>query len=129
MQMQTSRRLFLQIATPLAMLAGLPLEIWAQNRRQSVPPLQLPPTAIPEISEDDSAKLNPKKVMEADQERMKKDVEKLLKLAQELKDQRDKTDTTAVLPLDMVHKAAEIEKQAREIENLAKQIQKLAVSG
>lgn len=126
--MQTSRRLFLQIATPLAMLAGLPPEIWAQNRQPSVP-LQLPPTTVPEISEDDNAKLDPKKVMEADQERMKKDVEKLLKLAQELKDQRDKTDTTTVLPLDMVHKAAEIEKQAREIENLAKQIQKLAVGG
>jgi len=127
--MQTSRRLFLQAATPLAMLAGLPLEILARQRQQNVPPLQLPPTTIPEISADDSAKLDPKKVMEADQERMKKDVDKLLSLAQELKDQRDKTDTTTVLPLDMVHKAAEIEKQAREIENLARQIQKLAASG
>ena len=111
------------------MLAGLPLEILARQRQQNVPPLQLPPTTIPEISADDSAKLDPKKVMEADQERMKKDVDKLLSLAQELKDQRDKTDTTTVLPLDMVHKAAEIEKQAREIENLARQIQKLAASG
>jgi hypothetical protein len=127
--MQTSRRLFLQVATPLAMLAGIPLEIWARQRQQNVPPLQLPTTTVPEISQDDSAKLDPKKVMEADQERMTKDVEKLLKLAQELKDQRDKTDTTSVLPLDMVHKAAEIEKQAKEIESLARQIQKLAVGG
>jgi hypothetical protein len=126
--MQSSRRSFLQMATPLAVLAGLPLEIRARGQ-QRLPPPPPPHTTIPDASGDESPKLDPKKIMEADQEHMKKDVEKLLALAQELKEERDKTDTTAVLPLDLVHKAAEIEKQAKEIENLAKQIQKLAVGG
>jgi hypothetical protein len=127
--METTRRLFLQIATPLAVLAGLPLEICARAPQRLPAPPPLPPVPASDTSDDNNAKLDPKRVMQADQEKMTKDVDKLLKLAQELKDQRDKTDTTTVLPLDLVHKAGEIEKQAKEIENLARQIQKLATAG
>jgi len=51
---------------------------------------------------------------------MKKKVEQLYKLASELKDQVEKTDSTKVLNLDLMKKAEEIEKLAHDIKNRSK---------
>jgi hypothetical protein len=44
----------------------------------------------------------------------------LLQLAQELKDEADKTEQTDVLSLSLIHRAEEIEKLARQINGLAR---------
>lgn len=58
--------------------------------------------------------------LEEDQKHIKRDVEKLLQLAQELKKEVDSTDSKAVLSLQLVRKAEEVEKLARLIKNRAR---------
>ncbi len=119
--MGTSRRIFLRGIAPLAVLAGAGLPLLAhagQAGRQmpQPPPMPLDPQGLPD---DDLPKLDPKAVMKADQARMKKEVEALFALAQDLKDQVEKTDSSAVLSLNMIRKAQEIEKLAHHIQKLA----------
>jgi len=61
-----------------------------------------------------------KAILEENQKNLKKDAEKLYKLASELKDQVEKTDSTTVLSLALVKKAEEIEKLAKQIKDRAK---------
>jgi hypothetical protein len=51
---------------------------------------------------------------------IKRDVEKLAELAQQLKKQVEETDSTKILSLDMIKKTQEIEKLAHQIASLAK---------
>ena len=51
---------------------------------------------------------------------IKKNIEKLYKLAAELKAEVEKTDSSQVLSLPLLRKAEEIEKLARDIKNRAK---------
>lgn len=53
--------------------------------------------------------------LEANDKDVKKKVEKLFRLATELKEQVEKTDSTQVLSLALLKKAEEIEKLAKEI--------------
>lgn len=71
--------------------------------------------------EDEDPKLTPptKATLAANDKDIKKSVEKLYQLASELKEEVEKTDSTQVLSLAMVKKAAEIEKLAREIKSRA----------
>jgi len=61
-----------------------------------------------------------KAVLEEHQKNIKKDIEKLFDLAQELKGEVDKTDATAVLSVAMLKKTEEIEKLAKQIREHAK---------
>jgi hypothetical protein len=61
-----------------------------------------------------------KAVLEQHQKDIKKDIEKLFDLAQELKAEVEKTDATAVLSLSMLKKTEEIEKLAKQIREHAK---------
>jgi len=61
-----------------------------------------------------------KAILEEHQKNIKKDIEKLFGLAQDLKTEVDKTDATAVLSLSMLKKTEEIEKLARQIREHAK---------
>jgi hypothetical protein len=61
-----------------------------------------------------------KAALEQRQKDIKKDVEKLFELAQDLKTEVDKTDSTAVLSMAMVKKTETIEKLARQIRDHAK---------
>src|SRR5262245_3303807 len=54
------------------------------------------------------------------QESIKKDVDRLFELANELKTAVEKTDATTVLSVAMIKKAEEIEKLARQIKDYAK---------
>jgi hypothetical protein len=111
--METTRRFFLKMTGPLAVLFGASAPLLAAQRGQPPPPL-------PTLPEDDTATLDPKAAMKEDQKTMRKDVEKLFVLAQELKEEVQKTNPSAVLSLALVHKAEEIEKLAHQIQKLTK---------
>jgi len=64
---------------------------------------------------------SPEKLMlEANDKDIHKKVERLYKLASELKAEVDKTDSSKVLSMNLVKKAEEIEKLARDIKNRSK---------
>jgi cytochrome c-type biogenesis protein CcmH/NrfG len=58
--------------------------------------------------------------LQENEKRIKKDAEKLLQLAQELKTQVDNTDSASVLSVPIVRQAEEIEKLARSIKQRAR---------
>jgi hypothetical protein len=61
-----------------------------------------------------------KALLEERQKSIKRDVQKLYDLAEQLKTEVEKTDSTTVLSLAMVKKAEEIEKLAKQIKDRAK---------
>lgn len=65
------------------------------------------------------AESNPGPMLEQNQNQMKKDIQQLYTMVQQLKEQSDKTNSTQVLSLGLIHKT-------KKIENLAKKIEKLA---
>jgi len=62
---------------------------------------------------------DPKKIQEHNQKSIVQDIERLYKLAGELKDEVEKTDSTKTLSLPMIQKAKEVEKLAKQIASLA----------
>jgi hypothetical protein len=92
---------------------------WAQNQRL---PSQLPESQ-PTAPEDEArSKLERDMAKKANQERqaaLKKDTERLLKLATELKEYVDKTNEN-MLSMDVVKKAEEIEKLAHSVKDKMK---------
>jgi hypothetical protein len=116
--METTRRIFLRMTVPLAAMAGASAPLLATLHGQQAPQLSHPPDNIAGLPENAPPVLDPKTVMQDDQKSMKKDVEKLFALAQELKDQVEKTDSSAVLSLAIIRKAGEIEKLAHKIQKL-----------
>ena len=63
--------------------------------------------------------LDPKKIQDHNQKTIVQDIQKLYKLAGELKDEVEKTDSTRTLSLPMIQKAKEVEKLAKQIASLA----------
>jgi hypothetical protein len=61
-----------------------------------------------------------KSLLEQNQKEIKKEIEKLYELATQLKDEIEKTDSSAVLSVALVKKAEEVEKLARQIKDRAK---------
>ena len=61
-----------------------------------------------------------KVLLEQNQKEIKKEIEKLYDLASQLKQEIEKTDSSAVLSLSLVKKAEEVEKLARQIKERAK---------
>ena len=61
-----------------------------------------------------------KALLEERQKNIKRDVQKLYDLAEQLKNEVEKTDSTTVLSLAMLKKAEEIEKLAKQIKERAK---------
>jgi hypothetical protein len=62
---------------------------------------------------------DPKKIQEHNQKTIVQDIQRLYKLAGELKDEVEKTDSTITLSLPMIQKAKEVEKLAKQIASLA----------
>jgi hypothetical protein len=118
--MQTSRRTFIGWAVPAAILAAALRGL----AHQSPPPKDLPPPrGFPRDMRRDSPPPptpDPNLILKANQKNIKRDIQKLLELAQDLKTEVDKTDSAEILNLSMVHKAEEIEKLAHQIRTLAK---------
>jgi len=121
--MNTGRRFFFSsIAAALAgtqtLLAG------AQSGRHEAPPSNPQssqvPGAVGSAGPDETTlppRADPKELLREDQKTLRRDVDRLLQLAKDLKDESDKTPETDVLSLSLVKKAEEIEKLAHQIKD------------
>jgi len=70
---------------------------------------------LPELGEN-----NPGPLLQENQQEMKKDIDQLYSMVQDLKQQSDKTNSAQVLSLALVDKAKKIQDLAKKIGNLAK---------
>jgi hypothetical protein len=116
--MKTGRRFFLSgiaaaLAGTRALLAG---------RQQRDPSSHIP--QIPDASSSGRAddvplppRADPKTQLKEDQKALRRDVDRLLQLAKDLKEESDKTPETDVLSLALVKRAEEIEKLAHQIKD------------
>lgn len=114
--MNTGRRVFLSGVA--ATLAGTSALLARAQRRD--PPSHVPiiPDASGSSSADDSLPSphpDPKAVLKQDQKELRRDVDRLLQMVKDLKDESDKTPETDVLSLSLVKKAEDIEKLAHQI--------------
>jgi len=98
-------------STPIALLAR-GATAYQMGRRPGQPdPLSDPMNQPPPF--------DPKKLQEHNQKTIVQDIQRLYKLAGELKDEVEKTDSTITLSLPMIQKAKEVEKLAKQIASLA----------
>jgi hypothetical protein len=113
------KRTFFLLMLGMVLALGVPAR--AQNPK--FPPMPEPPQAQPTSPEDAAkSKIERDMAKKANQERqgqLKRDTDKLLKLATELKDYVDKTNEN-VLSFDVVKKAEEIEKLAHSVKEKMK---------
>jgi len=116
--MKTGRRFFLSGIA--ATLAGTRALLATAQRHGSPPPIaQIPdasgqtPPAPGELPAPPRS--DPKVQLKEDQKILRRDVDRLLDMARDLKEESDKTPETDVLSLSLVKKAEDIEKLARQI--------------
>ncbi len=124
--MDANKRNFLTAMIPVGI--GMPLALLSVARfasaQKPTPPSaaqqgSIPPhPAMPEP--DTQPRSNPKDILKQNQQQIHDDVEKLYKLACELKEEVEKTDATNTLSLPMIQKAEQIEKLAKQVKNLAR---------
>jgi hypothetical protein len=133
------KRMFLAFGAFLGMVALAGLNAHSAGQRQGPPPTlptpqspsqQSPLPRLPRIGDasndpslgDDgpASKVDPKQILKENQKKLNSDVEHLVQLAQELKEESAKTKETDVLSLPLIHKAEEIEKLAHQIKDLAR---------
>jgi hypothetical protein len=67
-----------------------------------------------------NGKTDPKERLKENLKNLRRDVDELVQLAQDLKTDADKTNQTDVLSITLIHKTEEIEKLARQIKSLAR---------
>jgi hypothetical protein len=103
------------VAAPIAIFAHV---TFAQQMGRRPGPPGVPPDPLSDPSARPPA-FDPKKIQEHNQKTILEDIQKLYKLAGELKAEVEKTDSTNTLSLAMVQKAKEVEKLAKQIANLA----------
>jgi hypothetical protein len=114
--METGRRLFL--SSIAAAFAGVKAQFPVQTRQGPLPrPPQIPDAGPPDVPVPHR---DPQEQLRENQKNLRRDADRLLQLAQELKEEADKTEQTNVLSLSLVHKAEEVEKLAKQIKGLAR---------
>jgi hypothetical protein len=117
--MNTGRRFFL--SGMAATLAGAPLlQMGAQRRTGPPPPIAQIPDASGSVPDPDAPPRphpDPKLQLKEDQKLIRRDVDRLVQMAKDLKDESDKTPETDVLSLSLVKKAEDIEKLAHQIKD------------
>lgn len=117
--MNTGRRFFLSgVATALAAARAL-----LSGAQRQEPPPQFPqiPDASGRRPGDDvplPPRADPKVQLKEDQRTLRHDVDRLLEMVKQFKEEVDKTQETDVLSLTLVKKAEEIEKLARQMKEL-----------
>ena len=118
--MKTGRRYF--ISGIAATLAGTQARLAGHQGQRQGNPSQIP--QIPDASgssRPDEMPLpprsNPKVQLKEDQKALRHDVDRLVQLVKDLKDETDKTPETDVLSLSLVKKAEDIEKLAHQIKD------------
>ena len=119
--MQTGRRSFLSMI--VVTLSGTRALFTGQQGSSSLPGTPQIPNASGSGSLGDtpiSRKRDLKEQLKENQKNLRRDADHLLQLAQELKDEADKTEQADVLSLSLIHRAEEIEKLARQIKGLAR---------
>jgi hypothetical protein len=117
--MSRTRRNFLAALLPAAMAAGAAAGAFA-DQQNPFPPNPSARQQKPGLPSEPEPKIDMRAVLKENQVQMKNDVDRLFELAQELKTEISKTDSTTILSLPLVRKAEEIEKLAKQIKNLAK---------
>jgi hypothetical protein len=116
--MKTGRRFFLSgIAATLAGTRDLLAGGRSQQRGDSSHMPQIPDASRSDAADDVPLppRADPKVHLKEDQKALRRDVDRLLQLVRDLKDESDKTPETDVLSLSLVKKAEDIEKLARQI--------------
>jgi hypothetical protein len=106
------------VVLSLMLLAGLP----SASQGSPVQKLEIPPLQKPGIEDEQHARMEKEMAKRANQARhaeLKRDTEKLLKLATELKESVDKT-SESTLSVDVVRRAEEIEKLAHSVKDKMK---------
>lgn len=112
--MDEKRRFFLSAMIPGAVLATAALVTAQQPQFPQNPPPQLPPP-FPKLPSPPT-----KAQLQANRKEIKKDVDRLFSLAQDLKEEAGKTNTVDVLSVAFVQKTEQIEKLAKKIRDLAR---------
>ena len=119
--MKTGRRFFLSGVA--ATLAGTRVLLAGGQGQQGRYPRRVP--EVPDASTSNGTsdtplppRSDPKVQLKEGQKELRRDVDHLLQLVKELKDESDKTPETEVLSLSLVKKAEDIEKLARQIRDL-----------
>jgi len=118
--MNMGRREFAILASGAAAL------LWRLPVMSAQQPLKLqqprPPRPAPGAAPEDQPVPREalKAVLQENQKQIKKDIEKLYQLAEELKKEVEKADASEVLSLNVLRKAEEVEKLAKRIKNLAR---------
>ncbi|HEV2617613.1 MAG TPA: hypothetical protein VGU63_13495 [Candidatus Acidoferrales bacterium] len=119
--MQGQRRFFLKMCIPPAVFTGAAILGAQVPARPPHPPSQPFPQDVPPQSPLPPVPRPPSKLqLKANQKEIRKDVDQLFSLAQDLKEQAGKTDTVVVLSVGFVEKTEEIEKLAKKIRDLAR---------
>jgi cytochrome P450 len=116
--MKTGRRFFLSgIAATLAGTRALLAAGQGQRHDNSSHIPQIPDPSGSSGPDDMPlpARADPKVQLKEDQKELRRDVDRLLQLVKDLKDESDKTPETDVLSLSLVKKTEDIEKLARQI--------------
>jgi len=119
--MVKGRRSF--IACVVAVLAGARSSLGLQQQQSPFPRVPGGPGAdrqSPFPGDEPTRTPDPKEQLKENQKNLRRDVDRLVELAQELKTESDKTEQTTVLSLSLIHKAEEVEKLARQIKSLAR---------
>jgi len=111
--MEAGRRNLLRLTVPaLALLFPGARRLAGQASPQSPFPHTREPEPPP--------KLDPRPLLKLNQKDIKRDVQRLFELAEELKKEVDKTNSAEVLSVSLVRKTEEIEKLAKHIRSLAR---------
>lgn len=101
-----------------ATLAGTKALLAGAQRHGPPPPVFQTPDASGSTGDGDSLPHphpDPKVLLKEDQKKLRHDVDRLLQMVKDLKDESDNTPETDVLSLSLVKKAEDIEKLARQI--------------
>lgn len=122
--MDHRRRFFLTAVIPSAMFAGATLLTTQLAGGQSGHPVPTDPRTLPQPGQPETAPGEPpprmKAILEENQKEIKKDVDQLFSLAQDLKTQTEKVDSSQVLSVAFINKTEQIEKLAKRISDLAR---------
>jgi cytochrome P450 len=121
--MEMQRRAVLSsLAATLAAVAALPAAAQGQRHDPGSPPQFPNPGA--QAAPDDlplPPRSDPKVMLKEDQKELRRDVERLVQMAKDLKEESDKTPDTDVLSLSLVKKVEDIEKLAHQIKELIRE--------
>ena len=108
--MRESRRLFLGVLVSVASAGAAAFAAQGDDSAPTPPPIFVPRPL----------RRDPKAILRANQAAIQKDVEQLSQLVRDLRRGLNQSDTKEVLPIDVLHKAEEIEKLAKQIRELVR---------